>query len=169
MTSSPHFVAQKGRTPEIVSHGQTYFAVCVCMHCRVYGVLHNHVRCASTGELHNNIRMTWGKAILPWSPDPDMAIKRTVYLNHKYALDGCDPCSYSGILWCYGKTLSSILAASLADNELWSAVCAACAFCICQTVAAACVMFADTSASILAAIVAYAAVVCVRGSASLTR
>lgn len=47
--------------------------------------------------------MTWGKAILPWSPDPDTAIKRTVYLNHKYALDGCDPCSYSGILWCYGQ------------------------------------------------------------------
>ncbi|KAL3136989.1 hypothetical protein ABBQ32_006586 [Trebouxia sp. C0010 RCD-2024] len=58
---------------------------------------------ALTGELHNNIRMTWGKAILPWSPDPDTAIKRTVYLNHKYALDGCDPCSYSGILWCYGQ------------------------------------------------------------------
>ena len=55
------------------------------------------------GELHNNVRMTWGKAILPWSPDPDTAIKRTVYLNHKYALDGCDPCSYSGILWCYGQ------------------------------------------------------------------
>lgn len=57
----------------------------------------------ATGELHNNIRMTWGKAILPWSPDPDTAIKRTVFLNHKYALDGCDPCSYSGILWCYGQ------------------------------------------------------------------
>jgi hypothetical protein len=55
------------------------------------------------GELHNNIRMTWGKAILPWSPDPDTAIKRTVFLNHKYALDGCDPCSYSGVLWCYGQ------------------------------------------------------------------
>lgn len=59
--------------------------------------------CVCIGELHNNIRMTWGKAILPWSPDPDTAIKRTVYLNHKYALDGCDPCSYSGILWCYGQ------------------------------------------------------------------
>ncbi|KAL0054237.1 hypothetical protein WJX82_005904 [Trebouxia sp. C0006] len=58
---------------------------------------------ALTGELHNNIRMTWGKAVLPWSPDPDTAIKRTVFLNHKYALDGCDPCSYSGILWCYGQ------------------------------------------------------------------
>ncbi|KAL0033170.1 hypothetical protein WJX79_007045 [Trebouxia sp. C0005] len=63
---------------------------------------------ALTGELHNNIRMTWGKAILPWSADPDTAIKRTVFLNHKYALDGCDPCSYSGILWCYGFIANKI-------------------------------------------------------------
>ena len=60
-------------------------------------------QCVAVGELHNNVRMTWGKAILPWSIDADTAIKRTVYLNHKYALDGCDPCSYSGILWCYGQ------------------------------------------------------------------
>lgn len=42
----------------------------------------------NAGELHNNVRMTWGKAILPWSPDADTAIKRTVFLNHKYALVG---------------------------------------------------------------------------------
>lgn len=65
--------------------------------------LRDSVDVCRAGELHNNIRMTWGKAILPWSADPDTAIKRTVFLNHKYALDGCDPCSYSGILWCYGQ------------------------------------------------------------------
>ena len=43
-----------------------------------------------------------GKAILPWTPSPDEAIAATCHLNHKYALDGCDPCSYGGILWCYG-------------------------------------------------------------------
>jgi hypothetical protein len=43
-----------------------------------------------------------GKAILPWTPTPDEAIAATCHLNHKYALDGCDPCSYGGILWCYG-------------------------------------------------------------------
>lgn len=43
-----------------------------------------------------------GKAILPWTPTPDEAIAATCHLNHKFALDGCDPCSYGGILWCYG-------------------------------------------------------------------
>ena len=43
-----------------------------------------------------------GKAILPWTPTPDEAIAATCHVNHKYALDGCDPCSYGGILWCFG-------------------------------------------------------------------
>lgn len=46
--------------------------------------------------------MTWGKALLEWTPSPEESIKTLVHLNHKYALDGCDPCSYSGILWCHG-------------------------------------------------------------------
>ncbi|KAK9817818.1 hypothetical protein WJX72_002689 [[Myrmecia] bisecta] len=58
---------------------------------------------ATTGELHNNARMTWGKALLLWTPDPETALKQTIHLNHKFALDGCDPCSYAGILWCYGQ------------------------------------------------------------------
>ena len=97
----------------------------------------------AAGELHNNIRMTWGKAILPWSPDPDTAIKRTVYLNHKYALDGCDPCSYSGILWCYGVFVAFAPARLMAITR--------CGFCICKTVVAACVVFADASAMVIAA------------------
>jgi hypothetical protein len=54
------------------------------------------------GELHNNVRMTWGKALVGWSPDAETALRRTVDLNHRYALDGRDPSSYGGILWCYG-------------------------------------------------------------------
>jgi photolyase PhrII len=54
------------------------------------------------GELHNNLRMTWGKAILPWSRDPEQALKRLIDLNHRHALDGNDPCSYGGLLWCLG-------------------------------------------------------------------
>ncbi len=91
-------------------HGQP---CCTFLWSAVLGEMDSSTNCARSlrdsvhvypaGELHNNIRMTWGKAILPWSPDPDTAIKRTVFLNHKYALDGCDPCSYSGILWCYGQ------------------------------------------------------------------
>lgn len=54
------------------------------------------------GELHNNVRMTWGKAILPWSRDPAQALERLVDLNHRHALDGNDPASYGGLLWCLG-------------------------------------------------------------------
>jgi photolyase PhrII len=55
------------------------------------------------GELHNNIRMTWGKAILNWSQSPQLALKYMLDLNHRYALDGRDPGSYGGILWCLGQ------------------------------------------------------------------
>ncbi len=55
------------------------------------------------GELHNNVRMTWGKAILGWTPDAKQALKRLIDLNHRYALDGRDPASYGGILWCLGQ------------------------------------------------------------------
>lgn len=54
------------------------------------------------GELHNNLRMTWGKAILGWSASAEQAVERTLALNHRYALDGRDPNSYGGVLWCYG-------------------------------------------------------------------
>jgi photolyase PhrII len=55
------------------------------------------------GELHNNVRMTWGKAILNWTASPQQALQRIIDLNHRYALDGRDPASYGGILWCLGQ------------------------------------------------------------------
>lgn len=55
------------------------------------------------GELHNSVRMTWGKAIIPWTPDLDTALPLLIDLNHRYALDGRDPASYGGILWCFGQ------------------------------------------------------------------
>ena len=55
------------------------------------------------GELHNNVRMTWGKAILGWTRTAEEALARMVDLNHRYALDGRDPASYGGILWCLGQ------------------------------------------------------------------
>ena len=54
------------------------------------------------GELHNNLRMTWGKAILRWTRTPERALQRMVDLNHRYALDGSDPNSYGGLLYCLG-------------------------------------------------------------------
>ena len=55
------------------------------------------------GELHNNVRMTWGKAILNWCNDTKSALERAIDLNHRYALDGSDPASFGGILWCFGQ------------------------------------------------------------------
>lgn len=45
------------------------------------------------------MRMTWGKALLPWTKSPADALTATLHLNHRFALDGCDPCSYGGVLW----------------------------------------------------------------------
>lgn len=55
------------------------------------------------GELHNNLRMTWGKAIAAWTPSPEAALRNLIDLNHRFALDGCDPNSYGGLLWCLGQ------------------------------------------------------------------
>ncbi|MCA9261345.1 MAG: NAD(P)-binding protein [Planctomycetales bacterium] len=55
------------------------------------------------GELHNNVRMTWGKTLLQWTPDAAAALRMMIDLNHRYALDGRDPASYGGILWCLGQ------------------------------------------------------------------
>lgn len=55
------------------------------------------------GELHNNVRMTWGKALLGWTRNADQALRMLIDLNHRYALDGRNPASYGGILWCLGQ------------------------------------------------------------------
>jgi photolyase PhrII len=54
------------------------------------------------GELHNNVRMTWGKALLEWTEGPERCLETLIDLNHRYALDGRDPNSYGGLLWCLG-------------------------------------------------------------------
>lgn len=56
----------------------------------------------ATGQIHNYLRMVWGKKVLEWSASPDEAYRILVHLNNKYAIDGRDPNSYSGILWCFG-------------------------------------------------------------------
>jgi len=55
------------------------------------------------GRLHNYLRMLWGKKILEWSPTPKDALQVMIELNNKYALDGRDPNSYSGIFWVLGR------------------------------------------------------------------
>jgi len=55
------------------------------------------------GRLANYLRMLWGKKILEWSPSPREALRILIHLNNKYALDGRDPNSYSGIFWVLGR------------------------------------------------------------------
>lgn len=55
------------------------------------------------GEIHNNVRMTWGKAFAGYTADAAHALALSIDLNHRYALDGRDPASYGGLLWCLGQ------------------------------------------------------------------
>jgi len=55
------------------------------------------------GRIHNYLRMLWGKKILEWTRRPEHALEIMVELNNKYALDGRDPNSYSGIFWVLGR------------------------------------------------------------------
>lgn len=56
----------------------------------------------ATGRIHNYLRMLWGKKVLEWSATPEEAYLILEHLNNKYAVDGRDPNSYTGILWCFG-------------------------------------------------------------------
>jgi deoxyribodipyrimidine photo-lyase len=56
----------------------------------------------ATGTIQNYLRMLWGKKVLEWSKTPETAYQTLVHLNNKYALDGRNPNSYTGILWCFG-------------------------------------------------------------------
>ena len=56
-----------------------------------------------SGEMHNYMRMLWGKRVIEWQPSYESAFVLLEHLNNKYALDGRDPNSYAGILWCFGK------------------------------------------------------------------
>ena len=55
------------------------------------------------GRIHNYLRMLWGKKILHWTASVESALDIMIELNNKYALDGRDPNSYSGIFWVLGR------------------------------------------------------------------
>ncbi len=55
------------------------------------------------GRIHGYLRMLWGKKILEWSSSPQAALQTMLTLNDRFALDGRDPNSYSGIFWCLGR------------------------------------------------------------------
>ncbi len=55
------------------------------------------------GVMHNYLRMLWGKKVLHWSASPREAFDLLMELNNRYAVDGRDPNSYSGIAWVFGR------------------------------------------------------------------
>ena len=55
------------------------------------------------GVIHNYLRMLWGKKVLEWTADPRVALSHLVELNNKWAIDGRDPNSLSGIFWVFGR------------------------------------------------------------------
>ena len=55
------------------------------------------------GRIHNYLRMLWGKKILEWSRNPRRALEILIELNNKWALDGRNPNSYSGVGWVLGR------------------------------------------------------------------
>jgi deoxyribodipyrimidine photo-lyase len=57
----------------------------------------------ATGEIHNYVRMLWGKNVIGWTRSYEEAFAVLEHLNNKYCLDGRNPNSYAGILWCFGK------------------------------------------------------------------
>ena len=55
------------------------------------------------GWMHNYLRMVWGKSVIGWTENAARALRILEHLNNKYSLDGRDPNSYGGLLWCFGK------------------------------------------------------------------
>lgn len=55
-----------------------------------------------SGIIHNYARMLWGKQIVRWAPTYEDARAWMFHLNDRYALDGRDPNSVGGIMWCFG-------------------------------------------------------------------
>ncbi len=70
-------------------------------HDELWNAAQNQLR--REGHIHNYLRMLWGKKILHWSAHPKEALEIAIHLNNKYALDGRNPNSYSGVYWIFGR------------------------------------------------------------------
>lgn len=57
----------------------------------------------ATGRIHNYLRMLWGKKVLQWAPSPEVAWAWLFELNDRWAIDGRDPNSSTGISWVFGR------------------------------------------------------------------
>lgn len=70
-------------------------------HDRLWNAAQRQLLCE--GRIHNYLRMLWGKKILEWTASPQEALEIMIELNNRFALDGRDPNSYSGIFWVLGR------------------------------------------------------------------
>ena len=61
------------------------------------------VQLRNEGVVHNYMRMLWGKKIIEWTRHPEEAHDIMFELNDRYALDGRDPNSITGIHWVMGR------------------------------------------------------------------
>ncbi len=70
-------------------------------HDPVWNAAQNELR--QSGAMQNYLRMLWGKKVLEWSRSPEQAFATLIELNNRYALDGRNPNSYTGISWVFGR------------------------------------------------------------------
>lgn len=84
--------------PHLYSHDQLAAAA---THDEIWNAAQEQLR--QDGRIHNYLRMLWGKKVLEWSASPRQALEILIDLNNKYALDGRDPNSYTGIFWTLGR------------------------------------------------------------------
>jgi deoxyribodipyrimidine photo-lyase len=56
-----------------------------------------------SGTMHGYLRMLWGKKVIEWSATPEEAHAFLIDQHARYALDGRDPNTHAGVLWCFGK------------------------------------------------------------------
>ncbi len=57
----------------------------------------------SEGRVHNYMRILWGKKFLEWTRTPQEALAFMFDINNRWALDGRNPNSTSGITWVLGR------------------------------------------------------------------
>jgi deoxyribodipyrimidine photo-lyase len=55
------------------------------------------------GRIHNYLRILWGKKFLEWTRRPEDALDFMLHINNRWALDGRNPNSTSGITWVMGR------------------------------------------------------------------
>jgi deoxyribodipyrimidine photo-lyase len=70
-------------------------------HDRLWNAAQSQLR--RDGRIDGYLRMLWGKKVLEWSATPEEALAALFELNNRYAVDGRDPNSVSGICWTLGR------------------------------------------------------------------